>query len=152
MFYSTRFRSISTAVFAGALIAACGGSLLAQGVRRYQPATPTVSPYADLSRFNSGGLPNYHALVRPQQQQRQFNLRERSIRRDQGRQLGQLNRNLLSQTGPNFLSQPGRDLRSSQTPVAATGTGSWFMNAGARARYLDTDRFYPIVQSPRPRR
>jgi hypothetical protein len=46
--------------------------VVAQGAR-YEPARPTVSPYAGLLQTNLGPIPNYHLLVRPRQQQRAFN-------------------------------------------------------------------------------
>ena len=32
---------------------------------RYEPRTPTVSPYLNLLRTDPGGVPNYYSLVRP---------------------------------------------------------------------------------------
>ena len=55
----------------------------------YSPHTPTTSPYLNLLRFNSGPLPNYQSLVRPQLYQRQFNqnmqrqVRQNAIRSNQ---------------------------------------------------------------------
>ena len=96
-------------------------------VARYQPQSPTVSPYLNLGRFNNGGLPNYYALVRPQIQQRQINLQEQSRLRQQERQLLTLQ----------------NEVQQGLAPAGPTGTGSWFMTPGKQAKFLDTTRFYP---------
>jgi hypothetical protein len=43
--------------------------------RTYQPTRPTTSPYLNLLRTDSGPLPNYQSLVRPQLEQQEFNRR-----------------------------------------------------------------------------
>ncbi len=96
-------------------------------VRRYQPRTPTVSPYTDLVRFNNGSLPNYYAFVRPHVNQRAFNLQEQALRQ---RQAGALHR-------------LQNDVQRGQQPAAPTGTSSWFMTPGSRSTYLDTSGYYP---------
>jgi hypothetical protein len=96
-------------------------------VVRYQPQSPTVSPYLNLTRFNNGGLPNYFALVRPQLQQRQFNVQEQTLLRNQERQIIDLQ----------------NDVQRGLAAPAATGAASWFMTPGTQAKYLDTTRFYP---------
>lgn len=95
-------------------------------VRRYQPSSPTVSPYLDLTRPNFGGVSNYYSLVRPQQQQRAFNLEEQALRRHQSQTLGRLQNDFLR-----------------TTTLPATGTGSWFLTPGTKASYLDTTQFFP---------
>lgn len=96
-------------------------------VARYQPATPTVSPYLNLTLFNNGGLPNYHALVRPQIRQREFNLQQQSLLQQQSRQLVALQNEVV---------------RGQQVP-SSTGTGSWFLVPSQRTSYLDTTRYFP---------
>ena len=98
-----------------------------QQVRRYQPKTPTVSPYLNLLRFNDSGLPNYYSLVRPQQRQRAFNNQSRLLSRRQAITVGRLQ----------------NDFQKGRLPIAPTGTGSWFMKTSARSTFLDTSRFYP---------
>jgi ABC-type phosphate/phosphonate transport system substrate-binding protein len=79
-------------------------------VRRYQPSRPTTSSYLDLTRLNTGGVPNYYSFVRPKQQQRAFNLQEQALRRQQAGSL----RNLTNQ------------VQQGLQPIAATGTRSGF--------------------------
>ena len=98
----------------------------AQEIRRYQPATPTVSPYLSLGRFNTTGLPNYYTLVRPLNNQRQLNLRTQRLQRQQATTIQRLERRQLS-------------------PEAVTGTGSRFLTPGSRAGYQNTLQFYPPV-------
>ena len=100
-----------------------------QQLRRYQPNSPTLSPYLNLNRFNVGGLPNYYSLVRPVQQQRAFNTRARALRQQQQRQLRQVQ----------------GDLQQTQILVTPTGKASWFMNPGTRSSFQDTTRYYPQV-------
>lgn len=114
------------AAFAGLLCFSCVRESEAQ-VRRYQPQTPTVSPYLNLTRRNVGGLPNYYALVRPQIQQRQFNLQQRALNI---RQQGEITR---------LESEVQRKL----DPATATGTGSWFMVPGNQTSFLNTSRYFP---------
>lgn len=38
----------------------------------YRPATPPISPYFDLLRDDTGGIPSYQAFLRPEQEYRQF--------------------------------------------------------------------------------
>jgi hypothetical protein len=95
-------------------------------VQRYQPSSPTVSPYLNLTRFNSGSMPNYYSLVRPLQQQRTFNLQEQALRKQQATSLGKLHNDLQR-----------------ATTASGTGTGSWFMQPGSRSTFLNTTRYYP---------
>jgi hypothetical protein len=57
---------------------------------RYQPARPTVSPYLNLFRNNTGPLPNYYSLVRPQLQQQDFNQRQLTAQQQQNAAIGAL--------------------------------------------------------------
>lgn len=102
-------------------------------VRRYRPSTPTVSPYNALTRLNGGALPNYFSIVRPQLDQRAFNLQEQTLRRGQSQTLLRLQ----------------NDIQRGLLPAAATGTGSSFLNPGTRSSFLDTSRFYPRVTTGR---
>lgn len=102
----------------------------AQEVRRYQPATPTVSPYLSLDRFNTGGLPNYYTLVRPLNRQRQVNQSTQRLQRQQGVELRQL--------------QQTFEQRQPLSPVA-TGVGSRFLTSGSRSVYRETLQYYPPV-------
>jgi hypothetical protein len=73
--------------------------------RSYQPATPTISPYAALLQGNVGPIPNYFSLVRPRLQQQAFNRQLRASQRFQSVQIQQLSgggaagREQLRQTG-----------------------------------------------------
>ena len=97
-------------------------------VRRYQPQTPTLSPYLNLTLFNGGGLPNYYAFVRPELQQRAFDRQQQALTRQHGETIQRLE----------------NDVQRGITPIAETGTGSWFMIPG-KTTYLDTTRYYPAV-------
>ena len=110
-----------------ALVVIVSAEIGAAQVRRFQPRSPTVSPYLNLTRFNNGAIPNYYSLVRPQLDQRQINLQEQEIRRRQAGQIAQLT----------------NQVQQGLQPVAATGTGSGFMIQGTRSTFLDTSRFYP---------
>ena len=117
---------------AGAVAAVSFASLptsVAQ-VRRYEPSTPTLSPYLGLTLFNNGGVPNYYAFVRPRQQQRSFNLQQQALAKQQAGEIQRLD----------------NDVQRGIAPVAQTGTGSWFFTPGLRTSYLDTSEYYPQVQ------
>ncbi len=101
-----------------------------QELRRYAPASPTVSPYLNLGRFNNGGLPNYYSLVRPLNRQRQVNVQSQRLQRQQGLALQRLER--VAQT-------------PQAVPQITTGTSSQFLTSGSRAVYQDTRQFYPPV-------
>lgn len=102
----------------------------AQELLRYQPSSPTVSPYLNLGRFNTSGLPNYYTLVRPLNRQRQVNTQAQRLQRQQGAALQRLERAVQ----PNLV-----------VPQVSTGTSSQFLNSGSRAVYRDTRQFYPPV-------
>jgi len=42
------------------------GSCFGQSAQRYRPQRPTISPYVNLLRNDTGPVPNYYSLVRPQ--------------------------------------------------------------------------------------
>lgn len=95
----------------------------AHGQARYQPATPTVSPYLNLLRNNvGGGLPNYYSLVRPQLQQQAFNRQQLATNVQQAANVNLLQSNL-------------------DRAITPTGKSAQFMTSG-RATYLNTSRFY----------
>lgn len=97
----------------------------AQGVRRYQPATPTLSPYLNLLG-REGVLPNYYSLVRPQQQQEQFNQQSMAFRRQQ-----QVTNQLLERQ----LAQP--------SGIIPTGSAGGFLTEGRRgAGFQNTSHFF----------
>jgi len=99
------------------VVAAAGSSAsMAQGVRRFQPSRPTVSPYMNLFRNNTGPLPNYYSLVRPQIQQEAFNAQQVAQQAQQNSAL----KMLQSQTAP---------------PLTPTGKSSGFMTFG-RAGFM----------------
>jgi hypothetical protein len=102
-----------------------------QPIRRFQPNTPTISPYLNLLRNdNAGGLPNYYSLVRPQMQQNSFNARQ-----------GAFNQQQLS-----FEAQQTAavgDLSSQVQPlIAPTGKAAQFMTPGRSSGFMNTSRYY----------
>ena len=97
--------------------------------RRYEPPSPTLSPYLNLTLPNNGGIPNYYAFVRPRVQQRALNLQEQALTRRNAAEIQTLT----------------NEIQRGEVPAAQTGTGSWFMIPGTRSTYLDTTRYYPAV-------
>jgi hypothetical protein len=93
-------------------------------VRRYTPATPTISPYLNLTRFNGGGLPNYYSLVRPQVQQQAFDQQQAAQQQYQGQRIATLQ----------------DEVQSGLTP---TGKAAGFMNFGTRHTFGDTTGRFP---------
>lgn len=127
----------------GMLLAACvcGLSLCRSDachaqVARYQPRTPTISPYLNLTRFDNGGLPNYYSLVRPQLNQQRFNTQAQRTVNFQEQQINTLQAEV--NTGTN-------------TPVI-TGGGSWFMQPATQTRFLDSSRYFPTPSRSAVRR
>ncbi|QDT73357.1 hypothetical protein I41_25460 [Lacipirellula limnantheis] len=105
-------------------------------VARYQPRTPTISPYLNLTRFDNGGIPNYYSLVRPQIQQQRFNSQaQRTVN--------------LQETQINTLQS---EMQSGATTPAVTGGGSWFMQPATQTRFLDSSRYFPMPSRPALRR
>ena len=101
-------------------------------VQRYAPSRPTVSPYLNLFRDQTGVLPNYQALVRPLQQQEDFNQQQRALNQRNAAVNQQLQNELFD-----------LQLRQAAGPqMAPTGKGSWFQQPGQRHRFLDTSQFY----------
>ena len=124
-----RFRRVLVpACVTAAISLSCLQTSVAQ-VQRYEPQTPTLSPYLGLTLFNNGGVPNYYAFVRPRLQQRSLNLQQQAFTSQHGEEIQRLQ----------------NDVQRGVVPVAKTGTGSWFMTPGTRSSYLDTAHFYPRV-------
>jgi hypothetical protein len=123
-----RLRKLLALAIAAAAISLACQNCVAQ-VRRYEPQTPTLSPYLGLSLFNNGSVPNYYAFVRPRLQQRALNLQEQALTRQNAGQIQRLE----------------NDVQRGIVPVAQTGTGSWFLTPGTRTTYLDTTRYYPAA-------
>ena len=94
-------RTLCTVVFVLASFAAREGHC--QQARRYQPSRPTVSPYLNLFRSNTGPLPNYYSLVRPQLNQQTFNQQQMIQQTQQNAALGllqnQVRQSTISPTG-----------------------------------------------------
>ena len=103
----------------------------AQAPRRYQPATPTVSPYLNLTRSNVGGLPNYYSLVRPQLQQQAFNNQQRVLNAQQ--QALQIQQSAAVDRLRNSLQQT----------IAPTGKRAGFMTYGPSGSFSSAAPYYP---------
>lgn len=87
---------------------------------RYQPSTPTVSPYLNLFQNGRGGqfsrgVPNYYSLVRPQLQQQRVNKAQQTLIQQQGAAIQQVQENQ-------------QILQQQPVPESVTGHGSQFMN------------------------
>jgi hypothetical protein len=116
-----------------------GGSADAQQARRYQPSTPTVSPYLNLTRSNVGGLPNYYSLVRPQLQQQAFNNQQRAF-------------NVQQQALQMQQSAAVDGLRNTlQQTVAPTGKGAGFMTYGRSGSFSKSAPYYSQPATTRRR-
>ena len=131
--FSCRLPILLTAAMALVASSECWAQ---QPIRRYQPNTPTVSPYLNLLRNdNNGGFPNYYSLVRPQLQQNAFNQRQKGINAQQ-----------LS-----FDAQQNAavgDLTTQVQPlIAPTGKAGQFMNPGSRSTFMNTSRYYTRPQA-----
>ena len=128
-------RISATAILAGWMLVAASGVVIAQGVGarsaagipRYQPRTPTLSPYLNLLR-PQGAFPNYYALVRPYQRQQAFNQQSVAFQQRQNQAIQTLERDFA------------------QPEVLATGTFGWFLEEGARPPYQNTGHFYEYLQ------
>jgi hypothetical protein len=105
---------------------------------RYQPSTPTVSPYLNLfqNRNNNllpNGVPNYYTLVRPLQQQQQFQESQQRLAQQQAQSIQLLKANLNS-----------AQQRQAEGPlVAHTGVDSKFEYPGRRYSFLNSSKYYP---------
>jgi len=103
----------------------CTSTCFAQ-VRRYQPSRPTTSSYLNLTRLNTGAIPNYYSLVRPAQRQRAFNLQEQALRSQQAGSLQQLQNRV----------QLGLQ------PAQGTGKQSGFFRPSSRATFNTSTRYF----------
>ncbi|MEO8165213.1 MAG: hypothetical protein ABI619_07430 [Betaproteobacteria bacterium] len=99
-------------------------SLVAQGGRRYEPRTPTFSPYLDYFRRDVGALDVYNSIVRPNQQLRSTLARQQSGLLQERQRIEQL------------------QIRA-DSEITPTGIGSHFM---------DFSHYYPRQQAPARRR
>jgi hypothetical protein len=105
----------------------------AQDTDRYEPTTPTVSPYLNLFRNDQNGrtpVPNYYALVRPLQNQYRTNQIQQQILQQQTQAISQLH-------------QTTKQLQlEKDQPVVQTGHKSWYFNPGTRTKFRDTSQYY----------
>lgn len=102
-------------------------------IPRYEPSSPTTSPYLNLLQPN-GALPNYHALVRPLQRQAQFNRQFQTFARQQD------------------LTNDQVEQRFLQPVTRPTGAAASFMNLGQGSGYQAYSHFYsptPVRQRQR---
>lgn len=104
----------------------------AQGIQRFQPSRPSVSPYLNLLRFNPGPLPNYQALVRPALQQRTLNQQQRSFNQRQQTTFIQQNA-VIQRLQTDFV-------RTQQGP--ATGSSSGFQTQGSRSTFQNSSAYF----------
>jgi hypothetical protein len=101
------------------------GACLAQ-VRRYQPRRPTTSPYLQLTRRNTGALPNYHALVRPAQRQQAINQQAQASRRQQAGAIQRLQ----------------NSVQLGLQPAGATGKRGGFQVPSSRSAFGTSGRYF----------
>lgn len=125
-----------------ALVAATGfvasGEAYGQRPSRYTPSRPTVSPYFNLFRTNTGGLPNYQMFYQRDEQLR-------STLRRQQRQLGTLQQEFQGTTAPPATGMMAG--RASQTMRRGA------TRARARAaKFMDYSQFFPNAGSVRRKR
>ncbi|TWT85904.1 hypothetical protein Pla123a_07110 [Posidoniimonas polymericola] len=130
----TLLAALTTAIGLTVCCSDASAQIGGQSVPRYQPATPTTSPYLNLLRPNGGALTNYFSLVRPQQRQIEFNRQVQDFARRQTLENAEIEQRFL---------QP-------QTPV--TGTAAGFMVPSASGTYQNYSHFYPAPQITRQRR
>jgi hypothetical protein len=103
--------------------------------RQYSPLRSPVSPYLNLLRRDTGPVPNYHTLVRPQLQQQAINRQQRAINRQQQFSIHAHERGLQAvQDGLMEVRQP---------QAGPTGGVGGFMNYG---------NFYSFSRMPVPGR
>ena len=83
------------------------------GPTRFQPSRPTISPYMNLFRRDTGPIPNYHLYVRPIQRQQALNQQQQLLNVEQGMALQEL------QLGLNQVQR---------SATGSTGIGAGFRN------------------------
>ena len=104
-------------------------------LNRYQPNSPTVSPYLNLTRNSSSGLPNYYALVRPQLQQ---NADARSLQ-------GLLRQDRFRQRANPLGTTEQLDVYDPVPAALPTGSRSQFQTYGTHPYFRDYYHFYPAA-------
>ncbi len=109
----------------GIMLAVHGRNSAGQDRPRYTPQRPTISPYLNLLRNDSGPLPNYYSLVRPQLNQQSFDNRILSTTRAQELQVRKLNE------------------VTDAAAAGPTGTGGTFGNL---SQFRNRSHFYPAKQ------
>jgi len=95
-------------------------------MRRYRPTRPTTSSYLNLTRLNTGAIPNYYSLVRPAQRQREINLQEQALRKQQASALHRLQ----------------NDVQQGLLPVAGTGKRGRFLSPSSRSRFGTSRQYF----------
>jgi len=119
-------------LFTAVVLGAAGGTAgigienCSAQVLRYQPRRPTTSPYLNLSRLQTGPIPNYYSLVRPLQRQRALNQQERAFRAQQTATLQQLQ----------------NDVQQGLRLAAGTGKRSGFLQPSGRATFGTSSRYF----------
>ncbi len=89
-------------VLVGVLALDCSAQTRQSG--EYQPARPTISPYAGLLQTNVGSLPNYFSLVRPRLEQTAYIRQLQATTRVQSISIQNVRRETLTAT----TTQTGR--------------------------------------------
>jgi hypothetical protein len=101
-------------------------------VRRYEPSRPTVSPYLSLFREQTGILPNYQALVRPQQLQYEANRTQQRFNQQNAEEVESLRAEVYD------LQQR----QATELTMSPTGKGGWFARPSQRQQFMNTSRYY----------
>ncbi len=159
-------------VVAGGLVVPSAG--FGQRNYPYTPRTPTLSPYFNYFRVNSGTISPYHQFVRPRVQLRMFvkqqsarNQRQNNLLQDQQTRIRQLEQRLSPQSGGSFTmyrdpfdpvinygqaplpqqTQMRTQTTRGQAAVRGSfGTAGGFMNSGA----FYPEPNVPSRQTPKP--
>ncbi len=111
----TLYQGLFVAVALAALSAPAWGQRPFQP-RTYVPSRPTLSPYLDYFRFNTGVVNNFHAYIRPGRELDQYLRSQGSAIQQNRTQLGTLRQD-VTQLGE--MRDPG---------IGPTGHGATFMN------------------------
>ena len=114
----------------------CLGMVIATPSRaqelRYEPSTPTISPYLNLFRDRTSAVPNYYSLVRPQLLQIEQDKAQRRI-------------NQQNAASANRLQSELTDLQRRQATLLQlppTGKNAWFLRPSERQQFMNTGTFY----------
>jgi hypothetical protein len=107
-------------------------------VPRYEPQSPTVSPYLSLLSGRGGPVTNYYGLVRPQASQHAINQIQSIQTSSQQQQI-------------NTIKNQEQDY--AQPKIKPTGTAGWFQTYGetSASPYQQPGHYYSQWQKPRPR-